>query len=94
MFRLRKIIGGRTNVPEIQSIPIHTESSHKENSLEYLVNGKLYTTNIEGRGTRYICLETCGVQSKERAAAYKITPDMVFEASFEGIPSAMLVGGK
>ena len=94
MFRLRKIIGSRTNVPEIHTLPADTDSVHKENCVEYLVNGKLNPVNIENKGARYVCLESCQIPSKPNLPAYKITPDMVFEADFNGDPAAIVLGGK
>lgn len=85
MFKLIKMIGTRTNVPEMTKVKIDPEISYREGCVYYIVYGKLATSYNETSDLLFIPIESIPAGSdKTHITGFIVTDDMVFETTIEG----------
>jgi hypothetical protein len=94
MFKLVKILGSRTNVPDICEIPIDGVAKCMKDCPYYLVDGALtaIATNTKERLV-FIPIEDIPANSgRKKVKGYYVTPDMIFEAQYSEDPALSCLG--
>ena len=85
MFKLIKMIGTRTNVPELTKAKIDPEVSYREGCVYYIVSGVLSTSYNDSTDIIFIPVESIPKGSeKTHITGFIATDDMVFETKAEG----------
>ena len=80
MFKLIKILGAGSNVPEPIKIPIDGVRSYEKGFLFFLVDGQLTTTYSDKSDRRVILLESIPENSGRKFVwGYYVTDNMLFE---------------
>ncbi len=93
MYRLVKIINGRTNVAEITSLPTTASTSYRFGDALYLSSGKLSQCTATAKPT-YIAAEnyTSPASGNRSLLVYAITPQMRFEVPISASPTSLVPG--
>ena len=95
MFNCIKIINGRINVPETESLPTTAGETYAEGEALVLSGGKL--TKATGKPTHISLADyTAPASGQKDLPCYRIAPNMVFEVpvSFSETAVAIVVGSK
>ena len=93
MFKLVKIIGARTNVPEPTYVNIDGTSSYLAGCFYYFTEGKIATYALSEDDLKFIPLETVPENSgKKQIFGYFVTENMVFETDIYGDYTAVQEG--
>lgn len=95
MFNCKKIINGRMNVPETESLPTTASEVYKEGEALVLSGGKL--TKATGKPTHISLADyTAPASGQKELPCFRIAPNMVFEVpvTFSETAVAIVVGTK
>ena len=93
MFKLVKIIGARTNVPEPTYVNIDPEREYLAGCFYYFTEGKITTYPVSQDDLKFIPLETLPANSeKTKIFGYFVTENMVFETDILGDYTAVKIG--
>ena len=95
MFDLKKIINGRINVPETESLPTTASEVYVEGEALVLTDGKLTKASGETKPTHISLADYTAPESdQEELPCFRITPEMVFDAPIEVSSKVPAVGSK
>ena len=97
MFNCKKIINGRINVPETESLPTTASEVYKEGEALVLSSGKLTKASGTTKPTHISLADyTAPASGQKDLPCYRIAPNMVFEVpvSFSETAVAIVVGSK
>lgn len=97
MFNCKKIINGRINVPETESLPTTASEVYKEGEALVLSSGKLTKASGTTKPTHISLADyTAPASGQKDLPCYRIAPNMVFEVpvSFSETAAAIVVGSK
>lgn len=97
MFRLLKIMGAKSNAPEITTAPIMSGEEYNKDCVYLLKYGSLTRDpfDIEGkpRCMRFIPIENSSDRPGSKSIrGYYVTRDMLFECASNYAPSAYTIG--
>ena len=93
MFKLTKIIGARTNVPEPTYINIDGKTPYNANCYYFFAEGQIATYPVNDDDLKFIPLETVPANSgKTKLLGYFVTSSMIFETEIYGDHNAVKVG--
>ncbi len=85
MFKLIKILGGRTNVPEIISLRAEEYTEYRANCVYYLAEGIVNTTCYSGSDPIFIPIENIAADDhKPYVRGYFVSEEMIFETNMAG----------
>lgn len=93
MFRLIKILSGRTNQAEPQMLPA-TAAEYTIGEALVLENGSLVACPASGKPTYLSCEEKTIAEDGAPLSVYLISPAMVLECPVVGDVSTLVVGKK
>ena len=92
MFKLIKIRGSRTNVPETEIVPIGS-SSYVAGTLCYIADSIVSTSPLSENDVKFIPLESVNEESgRKTIRGYIVNEDMVFETEIYGNHESVSVG--
>lgn len=95
MFKLKKIIGGRTNVPEIRTIKVNSIPSEITPGTPvsiYRGNVRLMAEDVDYLATHIV---VCDVKRGDTILkVYDILPGMIFSVDFQGDPTTYKIYGE
>ena len=96
MFKLIKITGGTSNVPEPTYVNVNGITPYVAHCAYHVYSGTVScasSENMELRDLKFIALETLPTNSgKKRLCGYYVTENMIFETDFHGNPSGIGAG--
>ena len=96
MFKLIKIVGARTNVPEPVYLECDGVTPYKKGAAYYVFSGMIATIPSENENTpdiKFIPLETLERNSgKKKVCGFFVNENMIFEADLNGDASDISVG--
>lgn len=97
MFNCKKIINGRMNVPETESLPTTAGETYKEGEALVLSGGKLTKCGATAKPTHISLADyTAPASGQKDLPCYRIASNMVFEVpvTFSSTAAAIVVGSK
>lgn len=97
MFNCKKIINGRMNVPETESLPTTAGETYKEGEALVLSSGKLTKASGTTKPTHISLADyTAPASDNKNLPCYRIASNMVFEVpvTFSETAKAITVGSK
>lgn len=97
MFNCKKIINGRMNVPETESLPTTASEVYKEGEALVLSGGKLTKASGTTKPTHISLADyTAPASGQKELPCFRIAPNMVFEVpvTFSSTAAAIVVGTK
>ncbi len=97
MFNCKKIINGRMNVPETESLPTTASEVYKEGEALVLSSGKLTKASGTTKPTHISLADyTAPASGQKELPCFRIAPNMVFEVpvTFSETAVAIVVGAK
>lgn len=93
MFKLVKINGSKTNVPEITTFKIDGSASYKAGAIYFINNGTLSTEQAFSYDIKFIPIETIPENSgKTIIHGFIVNSDMVFETEICSLSDSVQVG--
>ncbi|MBE6644630.1 MAG: hypothetical protein E7612_04530 [Ruminococcaceae bacterium] len=93
MFKLIKITGARTNVPETVSAKIDGTTAYSAGCVYYLGDGQLSKSPLTSYDLKFIALESVAENSgKTKISGYLVTDNMVFETDVYNDVNSIKVG--
>ena len=93
MFKLIKIVGEKSSIPEITTMPIDKNASFYLNTIAFLENGMLRTTRENYESAIYCPIEYVKAGTKDTIKCFKVTSNMLFETGYGGVsPDEFKVG--
>lgn len=95
MFVIAKILGGRQNVAETLELPCTPSTTYTVGEALVVTNGALAAAKGDVQA-KYVAAETYVAPSTgaRRLKCYRITPDMLFEATLAAYGATVKVGAK
>ncbi len=97
MFNCKKIVNGRMNVPETESLPTTASEVYKEGEALVLSSGKLTKASGTTKPTHISLADyTAPASGQKDLPCYRIEKNMVFEVpvTFSSTAAAIVVGSK
>ena len=97
MFNCKKIVNGRMNVPETESLPTTASEVYKEGEALVLSSGKLTKASGTTKPTHISLADyTAPASGQKDLPCYRIKKNMVFEVpvTFSSTAAAIVVGSK
>ena len=80
MFKLKKILNAKTNVPEYLTVEAQKDIAYEKGCAIVLADGKPMGAK-NGEIPTHICAAVCADKSPAELIIYKITSEMIFEAT-------------
>ena len=93
MFKLTRIQNAGSNVPETLWLPVGASASYVCGEAVHITAGAATACAATDKPT-HIIAERDGGGSEKGILAYRITPDMLFDAPISAAPSSLAVGDK
>lgn len=93
MFKLVKILGANSNVPELIRVPMSDVNNLYVGHMYYVDNGKVMSIRDHDYAQLICSMQEIYLEDgAQNALCFLVTPEMVFEASVENKPSYITVG--